>query len=57
MVIQSDGVVEKISKNPTTNLWEVQVKTASKRLVRYIGFKTKPAVKVGEQLKAGDGLE
>jgi hypothetical protein len=57
MNFQADGVVEKICKSVDTGLWEVHVRVAKKRVVRYIGLKKKPGVRFGQRVKAGDSIE
>ena len=57
MVFQNDGIVENVCKSTDTGLWEVHVRSQKKRVVRYIGFKKKPAVRFGQRVKAGDIIE
>lgn len=57
MNFQADGVVEKICKSVDTGLWEVHVRVAKKRVVRYIGLKKKTGVRFGQRVKAGDSIE
>ncbi len=57
MKVQADGIVEKVGKSVDTGLWEIHIRVAKKRVVRYIGLKKKPGVKVGQQVKAGDSIE
>lgn len=57
MNFQADGIVEKVCKSVETGLWEVHVRVAKKRVVRYIGLKKKPGVRFGQRVKAGDSIE
>lgn len=57
MVFQNDGIVEKVCKSTDTGLWEIHVRVAKKRVVRYMGLKKKPVVRFGQRVKAGDIIE
>lgn len=57
MKFQADGVIENVCKSADTGLWEIHVRVAEKRVVRYMGLKKKPVVRFGQRVKAGDIIE
>lgn len=57
MKFQADGVIERVCKSADTGLWEIHVRVAERRVVRYMGLKKKPVVRFGQRVKAGDIIE
>jgi biotin carboxyl carrier protein len=58
MKVSNAGIVTRVYKS-ASDLWCVEIertKTPTKGTIRYIGIKSKPKVKVGQHINAGDEI-